>query len=80
MLFSFGGELCVQSDGLLNQAHFHLTSILHKPTCSTCGLMNVPDMHEHVAEEAPHLCTVAGVIDQRALHEVRLIGLQHPLI
>lgn len=37
-------------------------------------------MHEHVAEEAPHLCTVAGVVDQGALHEVRLIGLQHPLV
>lgn len=37
-------------------------------------------MHEHVAEEAPHLCAVAGVVHQGALHEVRLIGLQHPLV
>lgn len=37
-------------------------------------------MHEHVAEEAPHLCTVAGMIDQGAFHEVGLIGLQYPLI
>lgn len=42
--------------------------------------MNLPNVHEHVAEEAPHLCTVAGMVDQRALHEVGLIGLQYPLV
>lgn len=40
----------------------------------------VPNVHEHVAEEAPHLRSVAGMVDQRALHEVRLIGLQYPLV
>lgn len=39
-----------------------------------------PDVHEHVAEETPDLCPVAGMVDQWALHEVRLIGLQHPLV
>lgn len=37
-------------------------------------------MHEHVAEEAPHLRSMAGMVDQGALHEVGLIGLQHPLV
>lgn len=40
----------------------------------------LPDVHEHVAEEAPHLCAVAGVVDQGALHEVGLVGLQDPLV
>lgn len=40
----------------------------------------VPNVHEHVAEEAPHLRAVAGVVDQGALHEVGLIGLQYPLV
>lgn len=47
---------------------------------STAGVKSLPDVHEHVAEETPHLCTVAGVVDQGALHEVRLIGLQDPLV
>lgn len=42
--------------------------------------MFLPDVHEHVAEEAPHLCAVAGVVDQGALHEVGLVGLQDPLV
>lgn len=42
--------------------------------------MLLPDVHEHVAEEAPHLSTVAGVVDQGALHEVGLVGLQDPLV
>lgn len=37
-------------------------------------------MHEHVAEEPPDLCTVSGMIHQRTLHEIRLVGLQHPFI
>lgn len=37
-------------------------------------------MHEHVAKEAPNLSTMAWMVDQRALHEVRLIGLQNPLV
>lgn len=37
-------------------------------------------MHEHVAEEAPDLCSMTRVVDQRALHEVRLVGLQNPLV
>lgn len=37
-------------------------------------------MHKHVAEEAPHLCAVAGVVHQGALHEVGLIRLQDPLV
>lgn len=44
------------------------------------GRTFLPDVHEHVAEEAPHLCTVAGVVDQGALHEVGLVGLQDPLV
>lgn len=40
----------------------------------------LPDVHEHVAEEAPHLCAVAGMVDQGALHEVGLVGLQDPLV
>lgn len=40
----------------------------------------LPDVHEHVAEEAPHLGAVAGVVDQGALHEVGLVGLQDPLV
>lgn len=40
----------------------------------------VPDMHEHVAEEAPDLRPVAGVVDQGALHEVGLVRLQDPLV
>lgn len=55
-----------------------LNPVLQKSTCGKWRF--VPNMHEHVAEEAPHLCTVAGVVDQGALHEVRLIGLQHPLV
>lgn len=42
--------------------------------------LHVPDVHEHVAEEAPHLSTVARVVHQGALHEVGLVGLQHPLV
>lgn len=42
--------------------------------------VNVPNVHEHVAEEAPHLCAVAWMVDQGALHEVGLIGLQYPLV
>lgn len=41
---------------------------------------HLPNMHEHVAEEAPHLGTVARVVDQGALHEVRLVCLQNPLV
>lgn len=37
-------------------------------------------MHKHVAEEAPHLCAVAGMVDERALHKVGLVGLQNPLV
>lgn len=40
----------------------------------------LPDVHKHVAEEAPHLCAVAGVVHQGALHEVGLIRLQDPLV
>lgn len=40
----------------------------------------LPYVHEHVAEEPPHLRPVTRVIDQGALHEVGLVGLQHPLI
>lgn len=63
-----------------NQIEVLIESTVQKSTCSKWSLMNVPDVHEHVAEEAPHLCTVAGMVDQGALHEVRLIGLQHPLV
>lgn len=42
--------------------------------------MVLPDVHEHVAEEAPHLGAVAGVVDQGAFHEVGLVGLQDPLV
>lgn len=42
--------------------------------------MCVPDVHEHVAEETPDLRPVAGMVDQGALHEVGLVGLQHPLV
>lgn len=41
---------------------------------------NVPNVHEHVAEETPDLCSMTGVVDQRALHEVRLVCLQDPLV
>lgn len=41
---------------------------------------SLPDVHKHVAEEAPHLCAVAGVVHQGALHEVGLIRLQDPLV
>lgn len=44
------------------------------------GDVHLPDVHEHVAEEAPHLGAVAGVVDQGALHEVRLVRLQNPLV
>lgn len=37
-------------------------------------------MHEHVAEETPDLCSMTGVVDQRALHEVWLVRLQDPLV
>lgn len=42
--------------------------------------MALPDVHKHVTEEAPHLCAVAGVVHQGALHEVGLIRLQDPLV
>lgn len=40
----------------------------------------IPNMHEHVAEETPHLGSVAGMVNQWAFHEVRLICLQNPLV
>lgn len=40
----------------------------------------LPDMHEHVGEEAPGPSTVSWVIDQRALHVFGVVGLEHPLV
>lgn len=37
-------------------------------------------MHEHIAEEPPDLCAVSRMIHQRTLHEIWLVGLQHPFI
>lgn len=37
-------------------------------------------MHEHVGEEAPRPRPVPGVVDKGALHVLRVIGLQHPLV
>lgn len=40
----------------------------------------LPNVHEHVAEETPHLEAVSGMVHQGALHEVWLVCLQYPLI
>lgn len=55
-----------------------LPTTTNQPDANTRTI--VPNVHKHVAEEAPHLCTVARVVHQGALHEVRLIGLQYPLV
>lgn len=39
-----------------------------------------PNVHEHVGEEAPGPCSVPGVVYKRALHVLRVVGLQHPLV
>lgn len=41
---------------------------------------HLPYMHEHVGEETPGPSTVSWVIDQRALHIFRVVGLEHPLV
>lgn len=41
---------------------------------------HLPNMHEHVGEEAPGASAVSRVIHQRALHVFRVVGLEHPLV
>lgn len=41
---------------------------------------HLPNMHEHVGEEAPGASAVSWVIHQRALHVFRVVGLKHPLV
>lgn len=39
-----------------------------------------PNMHEHIGEEAPCSGTVPRVVYKGALHVLRVVGLQHPLV
>lgn len=51
------------------------------PGCPQCPpRQDLPHVHEHVGEEAPGARPVPGVIDQGALHVLRVVGLQHPLV
>lgn len=72
---------------IINQVHYSWCSFIYKWrskqefiwSCQTL-VKFLPNMHEHVAEEPPDLCAVSGMIHQRTLHEIRLVGLQHPFI
>lgn len=60
--------------------HLSINGDLNNSLGGVCSSVYLPNMHEHVAEEPPDLRAVSGVIHQRTLHEIRLVGLQHPFI
>ncbi len=59
-------------------AHLLIKGDLHKSASGP--VKHLPNMHEHIAEEPPDLCSVSGMIHQRTLHEIWLVRLQHPFI
>lgn len=68
---------------IINQVHYSRCSSIYKGDLNKSAsgpVKHLPNMHEHIAEEPPDLCSVSGMIHQRTLHEIWLVGLKHPFI